>query len=132
MTRPAAPGHGLPGPGQDLFPEQARELGRRMGLVDDEILPLRYTETRSGGATRVTYEPDDEPVRGRIDPVSSSIRATENVSFESSTHIVTVDADSDLDVRDRVRVLGGDWLLNAHMERTDPLVQRFEAERVNE
>lgn len=129
MTRPAVKA-GLPGPGQDVFPEQARELGRRMGLYSDEVVVLRHTAESSGGATRDTFAPET-PIRGRIDPVGKVGRGGPmgDVMNESASHIVTMDAAVDVTERDRIAVQDSDWLILAVREVTDPLITRVEVRK---
>ena len=116
-----------------LFHEQAKEHGRWAGLTG-EVLPLRHTLAVSAGATRTTYVPDDDPVRGRIDPIGTGddpALANESPT-EASTHVVSVDAGADLDVRDRVAIYGIEWRINSETTRTDPLIARYQVQRVDE
>jgi hypothetical protein len=126
VTRPAVKA-GLPGPGQDRFPEQARELGRDQGLVPGALVVLRHTSVDSKGATRETYN-GEAAIRGRIDPVgrTGSGGTMGDVLNESSSHLVTFDATVAISAADRLRIGGRDWLITAVREVTDPLVRRVE------
>jgi hypothetical protein len=134
MPRGAAVGHGFRGPGQYIFPELAREQGRQLGLYTDEVLPMRAVESKSAGATRITYVADSDYVRGRIDALGSSSggTGTENVINEASTHIVSVDAGVGMAAKDRCEALGIVWIITAVREVTDPLIERYEVEQLSE
>jgi hypothetical protein len=129
--RPSYPGSGLKGPGQDIFPEQAKESGRRLGLVVGELQLLDYTPTNEAGSTKPAWTPG-ATVRGRIDPVGSASGPSlmGGAINEASTHLITFDDQVEITTQDRVRGLGHDWRITALRERTERLVTRVEAARV--
>lgn len=127
MPRGAAIGAGLRGPGQDRFPEQAKELGRSMGLYPDEVVLLNHQRTSSAGATRETYVEGDT-VRGRIDPVGRIGQGGPmgGIINESSSHMVSFDTAVAVTEEDRLRVQGKDWLITAVRRQTDGVIKRVE------
>lgn len=129
MPRPLVKS-GMRGLGQSIFPESARELGRRMGLLDDARI-LTYTPVVSGGATRKTYTPAADTVLARVDPVGAGTSGTSGGAVnEASTHMITFTAGQDINTEDRIRLHGIDWIITAEVERTDELVKRVEVQQV--
>lgn len=127
--RAASPGSGLRGPGQEVFPDQARERARHMGLYPDEIMIWRHTRNGSAGATYNTYEPDDDPVRGRVDPTSSNTAGGlrgDAFEDESSEHLVTFDETIEITLEDELEFHNKRWIITSLRERTDRLVTRVE------
>lgn len=109
------------------------ERARLLGLEEGAVLIMRYTTSREGGVTRVTYVPDAEPVRGRIDPegTGGSGGGTAGAAIsEATTHVLTLDEEAVLTSQDRVQWHGTTWRVLNVRHRTDPFVQRFEVEEV--
>ena len=135
VTRPLVQ-QGFPGPGQEVFPEQAREQGRRLGLgtTDDplsEATVLRANATNAGGVTKTTWTPDVDAVRARIDPGGAGTPGVRGDTMdESSTHVITFDQEVTLTTKDRVSIDGATWIVTAVEDRTDKLVQRAEVRAV--
>lgn len=128
MTPRAPVTQGRPGLGQEKFPEEAKELGRNLGLTQ-EITILRNTpEDDGGGAPRSNWAPL-ATVRGRIDPITSSTRGQrEEIADqvkESSTHLATLDPGVDVTTNDRLEVDGVTWIITTKLARTDPLTTRL-------
>jgi head-tail adaptor len=119
---------GLPGLGQNIFPESAREIGRRIWLYPDEVKILHYTST-SDGAGDVDNswdDPDDvTAVRGRIDPVgrASGVEERGATPVEGSTHRVRFDTGQDVTSKDRIYVQGQVFIILGSHYRTDQLAE---------
>jgi hypothetical protein len=107
---------GLPGTGQALFPEAAKEQARRIGLKDEAALIFEFSsEDDGGGDTKTTWKPQAKKVRGRIDPVGTKGTGT---SFgaqidESTTHVITLDPTAKVSSRDRVEIEGVMWTITS-------------------
>jgi hypothetical protein len=129
MPRPLVKS-GLPGIGQDIFPDSAREQGRRVGLVGDARL-LIWTPTTSGGATKNEWAPQTGTVRARLDPTGGGASGVRGGAVnESTTHIITFENGQVVSSKDRVRMNGMDWIITASLERTEELVKRVEVRQV--
>lgn len=125
--RAYTPGTGLPGPGQEHFPEQARESGRDLGLTGEVVIMYDIGGDDGAGSVKSDWK-DKETVRGRIDSITSSTRGMRDEFGdqikEESTHIVSLDAGVDIDPANRIRINGSTWIVTAKIERTDPLIER--------
>ena len=134
---PRAPayGSGLPGPGQDIFPEAAKEWARRLALYPDELDILRHTRQTSSGVTTYSYLLDSGgPFRGRVDPTSSNTAGVlrgDAIEDESSEHLVTFDDEVELDTEDRLLWNNEEWIITSLRERTDRMVTRAEIRRAD-
>jgi hypothetical protein len=128
MSPRAYTGGGLPGPGQEHFPEGARETGRALGLTDS-ITVLVYEDKGDGAGGSQPQWTSRGSVRGRLDPVTSSTRGFKdeiaNVLNEETTHIVTLDQDSGVSTSDRLEIDGKRWIITTALDRSDALVDRF-------
>jgi hypothetical protein len=119
---------GLPGLGQNNFPESAREIGRRMGLYEDEAKILQYTEVSDGaGDVNPGWEdPDDvTAVRAHILPigrVGSEMERGGSI-VEGTTHKIFFDAGVDIGPEDRVWCQGRVFIVTARHYQTDELVR---------
>lgn len=113
----------------DAFPESAREIVRQRVLKDGEILVLRYGPTESKGATRDAWSPDDNPIRGRLDPAGGSSGIKAAIVHEDTTHVASVDAGAGVNPQDRIHAHGTDWIILGVQEPTDPAFDRFEVKR---
>jgi hypothetical protein len=126
-------GTGLRGPGQDIFPESAKEEARLIGLVDDAVLVFKREETEdSGGDWSSDYVPAEERIRGRIDSLGDQGSTGEFAASidESTTHIVTVDPDADVDHKDRLEVEGQMWTITAERFFTDESTKRLQVKEL--
>jgi len=115
MTPRALPANptGLRGPGQTIFPEEGKELARRMGLKKGALVILKLEKKKDKGAS-VTEEYKVQPaVRGRIDPVGSGHQADRfgEGLREATTHIVTMDPDVAVTASDRLEIEGKTWTI---------------------
>lgn len=128
MTRPLAPKAGLPGPGQLKFPEQAKEIGRLLGLTGTAIV-LDYTEQDDGGGAKEYSWDPRPPVRARKDTVGGARQAAlvaETID-ETTTHIITLDGDVPISTDNRIEMEGALWAITAERQVTDQMVTRVEA-----
>lgn len=110
---PAGP-TGLPGPGQTIFSEEAKELARRMGLKEGAVQILKLEKTKDKGASiKEEYKPQGKAVRGRIDPVGSGHQADRfgEGLREATTHIVSMDPNTPVSVEDRLEIEGRMWTI---------------------
>jgi hypothetical protein len=109
---------GLPGPGQEIFTEAAKESGRHVGLEEDAALILEFvSEDDGGGDVNETWKPQSERVRGRIDPVGTrgSAQMFGEQIDESTTHIIYLDPNAEVSSRDRIEIEGTVWtIVSAH------------------
>lgn len=123
MPRPLPTSHGLRGPGQTVFPEDAKEQARRIGLKEEAVLVLKHEQVEdAGGDWSTKYVPQPPAIRGRIDPVGGGAR---NEMFaegivESTSHIVTMDPDAAVEHHDRLEVEGQTWEITADEVVSDP------------
>lgn len=133
MTRAPFAEQGRPGVGQTVFPEEAKELGRTLGLTQEIKILRNKTEDDGGGAPRSNWE-SLATTRGRIDPITSSTRGQQSEIAdqvkEGSTHIVSLDPGVDISTSDRLEVDGDIWMITSKLERTDPLLTRVGARRL--
>lgn len=113
---------GLRGPGQDVFPEMAKESTRRIALKDEAALIHVYSETDDGGGdVKPKWTPSVERVRGRIDAIGTrGIGAifAEQID-ESITHVITLDPDVEVSTRDRIEIEGVMWTIVAQQVFSD-------------
>lgn len=127
-----AQGTGLRGPGQAIFPEDAKETGRRLGLVY-QIGILTYSKTDDGGGSPVPTWTPSGTVRGRLDPVvirpGRGAVTAEQVD-EMSNALVTVDANVAVNVKDRVTAAGFTWDVTLIMDGTDDLLKQMRVKKV--
>lgn len=129
VTRPLVKS-GIPGPGQDRFPEQAREQGRRMGLVGSATI-LRYSNVGTSGAVKPVYTPDAGTVRARLEPAAGGVTGLRgDVQDEATTHVVTFDNGQSVSTKDRVQIEGLTWIITAMHQGTDELVRQIEVKEL--
>lgn len=127
MTPRALANAGRPGIGSEVFPESAKEIGRRMGLEPDLVLILRYEEAPDGGGDVVKkWTPDPPAVRGRL----KSIRRLPHQSpiagrvSETSTHLVELDPDVQISTLDRLKIESTEYLIVSFEPTTEaPFLQ---------
>lgn len=126
--RAAAPGSGLRGPGQDIFPEEAKQQALDIGLEEEAAQVLKPERVKDGGGdSTLTYVPDGKPVDGRIDIVGRAQGASQVVAeqiTESTTHIVTMEPGVSISTEHRIEIEGKTWLITGENIRTQaPTVQ---------
>jgi hypothetical protein len=135
MTPRALPAKatGLRGPGQTIFPEEAKEEARRIGLKPEAALVfVKAQEDDGGGDTRNSWTPQPMRVRGRIDALRS--RSTSTLSGEavdeSTTHIITLDKGTVVSAKDHVEIEGQMWAITAEMFFTDEATVRLQVKEL--
>lgn len=113
---PAEP-TGLRGPGQTIFPEEAKEQARRVGLKEEAALIYTLEQVEdAGGDWSDKWVPQGARVRGRIDPVGSSRGTTDSFAAgirESTTHIISLDPDVVVTDKDHIEIEGRTWTITA-------------------
>lgn len=121
---------GLRGPAQEIFPEEAKEYGRDMGLTEEAEVFKNEPED-IGGA------PEDNWVsigkfRARIDRESVRPAAGEvaDQTNESSVHVISFDPGVPVNTNCRVEIKGQMWYLTGKQDVSDPLIDRYEAQEV--
>lgn len=120
--RTAAKGHGLRGPGQDIFPEQAKQQARDIALEEDAAQVFRNSATDDGGGDfKAEWKPLGEPVDGRIDAVGR--KGAEKILGEqideATSHVVTLEPGVDVTPDDRVEIEGQMWTITGKAIFTD-------------
>jgi hypothetical protein len=132
MTRALATSQtGLPGPGQDVFPEQGKEIGRRLGLTGEAAV-LTWSQSKDAGGSTVSNWTLGSLVDARIDAIGGSgARMPGGQISESSTHIITFYPFVSVTTKDRVRMLSRTWAITAVREVTNKLVTRVEAKEIS-
>jgi hypothetical protein len=132
LTRPIVTGAGLRGSAQEVFGEQAKELGR-LHVLDGEATILRHTgSTDSGGFPTRQYTPDDAPVPAHREPISvtdSTGREVADQYSEESTHRIWIRSDSALTTQDRIQMDGSEWNILALPTWNEPVLQVAEVKR---
>jgi hypothetical protein len=110
---------GLPGPGQVIFHEDAKEEAVRIALTD-EIKILRNEGAVDAGVREEDWE-EVEVVRGRIDIVGVRLpnKMTADQVNEGTTHVIHLDKDANIKSGDRVERAGETWAVLAVGARTD-------------
>lgn len=115
---------GLRGPGQNIFPEDAKETGRRVGLKEAAVQIFREEQVEdAGGDWSTSWKPSEKRIRGRIDPVGGATGRGDMFAEgirEGTTHIVTMDPGVDVDEKDRIEVEGKMWTVTAEEIVSDP------------
>jgi hypothetical protein len=121
---------GLPGPGQTIFSEGAKESAVSLALTDD-ILIFRNEGKIEGGVREEDWQLIDE-VRGRVDIVGVRLpnKTTADQVNEGTTHVMRLDKDADIKSGDRVERAGERWAVLAVGKRTDEPTKYVEAKRI--
>lgn len=119
---------GRPGIGGEVFPETAKELGRREGLVEGLVTILRYEPAPDGGGdVTKKWVPDAEPIRGRLHPARYQRLHSGPVGSrvsETSSHVVALDPDVSIKTTDRLRIEGTDYIIQSTEQDTEgPFLQ---------
>ena len=135
MTRAVSFGAGLPGPGQTVFPETAKESGRVLGLTGTAQVYRNGGALDAGGAPTSGWAPYGSPVRARIDPIAAAggrgraSTAADQID-EGSTHVISLDGNVNVRNQDRIQTEGRMWAVLALSIRTDPEILRVEVKEV--
>jgi head-tail adaptor len=120
-------GSGLKGFGQTVFPEQAKQAARNIGLTDDVQVLRNERKDDGGGSFTNKWEPHGDPVAGRIDPTGSGpLGSIGEEIHESTTHIVTVEPTADVTPADRVQISGTTWVITTNYIHTDQATIRLQ------
>lgn len=111
---------GLRGPGQDIFPDMAKEEAVDIALTE-EITILRNDGVIDGGVREEDWEPLAEGVRARIDIVGVRLpnKMKADQINEATTHIFHVDKETDIKSSDRIERDSEVWTVVAVGSRTD-------------
>lgn len=126
MTRPIVHGSGRPGVSQQVFGDQAKEMGRTF-VLDGEATILRLVAGQdAGGAPDDEWVPDDESVMAHREPTSLGEKAgaqinAEQISEEIS-HTIYLHPDDGASVteQDRFDMDGTIWVIRAKLTWNDP------------
>lgn len=125
---------GLRGPGQDVFPEGAKEEARRRGLKKEAVTVFKNEQVEDkGGDWNSGWKAQAKKVRGRIDPVGGSSGRQELFAegiHESTTHIVTMDPGTEVDSKDRLEIEGIMWTITAEEIVSDPSSTKVQVKQV--
>lgn len=112
---------GFPGPGQTIFPEEAKEEGRSLALVEEFDISHNEGEVVAG-VREDNWQIIEEGVRGRIDIVGVRLpnKMTADQVNEGVTHVIRLDPTAIIDSGDRiVRELDGStWAVLSVGHRT--------------
>lgn len=126
MTRPIVHGSGLPGVSQQVFGDQAKEMGRTF-VLDGEATILRHTPAQdAGGAPNDTWVPDDDPVMAHREPTSLGEKAGAQISAdqinEEISHTIYLHPDDGESVteQDRFEMDGTTWVIRAKLTWNNP------------
>lgn len=124
---------GRKGIGRQVFPETAKETGRRLALTDTVTI-LNLVSSEDGGGDLEREWVPGEDVRGYIKPLRkfpSQAREQEpggRVS-EKTTHLVWLDPEVEVKTSDRVRIYDLDFLILGQETSTEGAFQRLEVMR---
>lgn len=118
---------GIPGLGQERFPETALELGRRQGLFGSAVIHRYTEEIDGGGATNGDYVPDDDPVDARLDWYQTSAnKVTADKIDETARHVISFRDGQTITTNDQVEIEGKMWSVMALREWTRELITQVE------
>src|SRR5689334_16499403 len=131
MTRPVVKSGR---PNTEVFPEQAKQIGRAFGLTGQATIYRYQSGLDSGGAPNDSWVPDSSPVPAQLQPLRTR-GAGETIGSqidEASTHIVSFDHDSTVTSNDRFLMDGTMWEIRSRMVRDNgaQLVDRFTTRQV--
>lgn len=124
---------GLPGIGQEIFPETAKQMARNIGFKSEYITILRNTPKDDGGGDSTPdWKPVGKPVDGRIDALSRRGvgRVVAEEVNESTTHVVSMDPDADVSTSDRLEVEGVVWTILSEEIHTDKATVRVQVKEL--
>lgn len=131
--RGLAPGSGLRGPGQDIFPEMAKQTARDIGLVEDAAQILKNESVEDGGGDFADkWVPDGKPVDARIDAADragNSQVIAEQIN-ESTTHIITMEPGAEVSTENRIEIEGLTWVVTGEQIRTQQPTVRVQVKEL--
>ena len=121
-------GTGLRGPGQDIFPEAAKQEARNIALVEEAAQVFRNTPTDDGGGdVHDKWQPLGNKVAGRIDSVGR--KGAEQLFGEqideATSHVVTLEPGVDVTPDDRVEIEGIMWTITGQAIFTEAASTRL-------
>jgi hypothetical protein len=124
---------GLPGPAQDIFPEEAKEEARSVGLKDLVKILRNEGEVKSG-VKKDKWEVVEEDVRATIENAQfggprSRYLTAEQIN-EKSTHIIHLDPTAEVQSGDRIERDGDTWAVLAVGTRTEEATIYVEAKQI--
>lgn len=126
MTRPLTPGSGLPGVSQQVFGDQAKELGRAR-VLDGVARVLRFVAGQDdGGAPDDSWTPDEGTIRAHREPLSRGTTSTDVMiaaqTAEKVTHLIWLDpADAaSITTSDRLEMDDITWIINGISDWNKP------------
>jgi head-tail adaptor len=127
----AAVRSGLPGIGQDIFPEAAKQSGRDIGLTGEATI-FKNEPTDDGGGSLKDKWVEVEKIDARVDPLVAAkpIGLVADQINEESTHIISLDAGADVSTSSRIEIDGKMWAVTGKRTRTDPMIERVEVKGV--
>lgn len=122
---------GIPGPGQDVFPEAAKESGRNLGLRDEATIYEDQATDDGGGSSKSKWV-EVGTVRARLDSIATA-KATGLIADqinEESTHIVSFDPETPVTTGSRIKIKEKMWAVTGKRDTSDPLIERVEVKGV--
>jgi head-tail adaptor len=121
------------GPGQDIFPEQAKQQARDIGLESEAAQILKNEPVSDGGADFTEkWVPDGERVDARIDAVGTrTVEKTFGEAVdESTTHVITMEPSAKVTSANRVEIEGRVWTVTGDMVFTDQATVRVQVKEL--
>lgn len=135
MPRPLVKG-GLRGPAQELFPEDAKEIARELGMEDEEsaVAIFRNEGSKKGGVVEEKWVEIETDVRANImtAPFGSPRGRflTGDQIDESATHIFHLDPNADVKKEDRLKRGKLTWAVLVVGTRTEEATIYVEAKQI--
>jgi hypothetical protein len=127
---------GLRGPAQELFPEAAKEMGRDLGMEDEqsEIAILRNEGVKKGGVKEEDWQEVENGVRANIvnapfGSPASRYPTAEQIN-ESATHIFHIDPTADVRSGDHLKRGARTWAVLVVGTRTEQATIYVEAKEL--
>lgn len=124
---------GISGPGQELFPESAKQQARDIGLVKELVQVLRNEKEDDGGGDTIdNWKPHGKRVDGRIDALSRRGMGQvigEQVN-EATTHVATLEPGVDVTTNDRLEIEGQVWIITSQEIHTDQATVRVQVKEI--
>lgn len=120
--------------GTEIFPESAKELGRRVGLTEDIFILTATQKDDGGGSYELAYEKQEHAVRARVDSYKrqkpKGVIASQINEF--TDHIFTIDRPAVVTSADRIeRADESIWEILAVNDRTDQATIQTLAKKVD-
>lgn len=106
---------GISGPGQEVFPEQAKQQARNIALIDKAAQRFVNEPVDDGGGEfNAKWVASGEPIDGRVDAIGSlsgRSRIFAESVLEATTHVITLDPEATVNVADRIEMHGRMYIL---------------------